>query len=141
MLIVYGKKYNVAKDIPGYYSWQNMKKRCWGMTSTETDNINYVRKGLGYSSNWISYFGFLKDMGVKPEKATLERIDNSLGYTKANCKWATPKEQANNKDNTIKIRCCGNIYTISDIVSVCKLSRTFVFKHVTSSYFKCGVVV
>jgi ABC-type phosphonate transport system ATPase subunit len=35
-------------------------------------------------------------MGERPDGKTLDRIDGSKGYTKDNCRWATPKEQAAN---------------------------------------------
>jgi len=43
------------------------------------------------------YANFLADMGEKPEGLTLDRIDNSKGYCKGNCRWATPSQQAFNK--------------------------------------------
>ena len=32
-------------------------------------------------------------MGEKPENHSLDRIDNSIGYSKENCKWSTITEQ------------------------------------------------
>jgi hypothetical protein len=40
--------------------------------------------------------------GSFKEGLTLDRIDNTLGYCKSNCKWSTYKEQNNNKRNTKK---------------------------------------
>ena len=48
-----------------------------------------------------SFAAFLKDMGPRPSaEYTLERKDNSKGYSKENCYWATKAAQARNRRTT-----------------------------------------
>lgn len=55
-------------------------------------------KGVEICERWDKYENFLEDMGRKPTpKHSLDRIDNSKGYFKENCRWATAKEQARNR--------------------------------------------
>jgi len=44
----------------------------------------------------MSFESFLADMGERPEKHSLDRKNNALGYFKENCKWSTGTEQARN---------------------------------------------
>ena len=53
-------------------------------------------------------------MGFAPTpKHTLDRIDNSKGYYKDNCRWATILEQANNKDSNVFVEYNGQRLTLS----------------------------
>ncbi len=71
-----------------------------------------------------SYENFLSDMGRKPSpKHTIDRIDNSLGYSKENCRWATKGEQNNNRGNNVMVTFNGKTQTISQWVIETGLSR------------------
>lgn len=85
---------------PTYLSWKSMKARCSNRNSP--DYSGYGGRGISYDPRWESFEIFLADMGVRPDGLTLDRINNDEDYGPSNCKWSTPKEQANNRRDNIK---------------------------------------
>ncbi|KKL61320.1 hypothetical protein LCGC14_2196500 [marine sediment metagenome] len=80
-----------------YMTWAGMMQRCYNLK--DKSYPRYGGRNIKVCARWFEFENFLEDMGEKPEGLTLERVDNSKGYTPDNCKWATIIEQANNKRN------------------------------------------
>lgn len=54
------------------------------------------------SKGYLSFKTWAYSHGYK-DGLSIDRIDSSKGYSPENCRWVTPKEQANNKRNNLCI--------------------------------------
>lgn len=98
-------KYNGTKEqhgmthTPEYRSWNSMHQRCH-------DEIHpayhkYGGNGITICERWNSFQAFYEDMGPRPEGTSLDRINPYGNYEPSNCRWATPRQQANNRRESI----------------------------------------
>ena len=84
---------------PTYRSWKAMLERC---RNPKAPNYHlYGGRGISVCEQWIGKDGFatfLRDVGERTDGKTLDRYPNKDGsYEPGNCRWATPKEQAQNR--------------------------------------------
>lgn len=81
---------------PIYNAWRRMNVRC--SSKAPHTAKSYLDRGITVCAEWKSFKKFYDDMiGTWKPGLWLERVDNNLGYSKSNCKWATPTEQQRNK--------------------------------------------
>jgi hypothetical protein len=90
--------YRAAKS-PTYKSWCKMRERCNNPNTNRAKS--YFLKGITYDPRWDSFLCFVEDMGERPENTSLDRIDNSKGYFKENCRWATRIQQGRNTSRNV----------------------------------------
>lgn len=87
---------NVAS--PTYSTWSGMQTRCFNKTAPAYKH--YGARGITVCERWRTFDNFLADMGAKPARCSIDRIDVNGNYEPGNCRWATSKEQSRNKRNT-----------------------------------------
>jgi hypothetical protein len=89
-----------------------MKLRC--NNPSNASYKNYGAKGISYCERWETFELFLEDMGERPEGMTLDRKDRSKDYCLENCRWATRKEQSQDRSITVWIEHDGRKLCLSD---------------------------
>ena len=110
-----GNKNRTTHDLSSsstHKSWSGMKARCQNQNHIEYPR--YGGRGITMCESWHSFENFLKDMGLRPEGCSIDRIDNEGNYEPSNCRWATDKEQARNRRNSRLLTVDGVTKTVAE---------------------------
>jgi hypothetical protein len=86
-----------GKATPLYCVWKTMRSRCNNPKSTSFKY--YGAKGIGVCAEWNDFAKFkawAEESGYR-KGLSIERKNNSLGYSPKNCVWATRTEQSANR--------------------------------------------
>ena len=102
------------KKHPYYGVWCAIKARCYSKNSK--DYANYGGRGIVMCDSWKNSFpSFVNDMGERPYKGTIDRIDNNGNYELSNCRWVSQKHQTRNTRNNILIEYMGEKSTLTEM--------------------------
>lgn len=111
-----------------YRAWRHMKGRCY-----DPHDIGYAYyggRGIKVCKEWDNdYLSFKKwalSNGYK-DFLTLDRIDFNGNYEPYNCRWATRKEQANNRRGLHKVEYHGETKTLTEWSQITGIKITTLF--------------
>jgi hypothetical protein len=82
-----------------YQTWATMLKRC--DRPAFISYRNYGARGITVCEEWRDVRRFIayveQELGPRPEGCSIDRIDNDGNYEPGNIRWATAKQQAQNR--------------------------------------------
>ena len=104
-------KCRIAGRTAEYRTWCGIKDRCINENSKSFKY--YGGRGITMCNRWKDSFpAFLEDMGERGSAESIDRIDNSKGYSKDNCRWATRAQQARNKRSNVMLTIHGETKSV-----------------------------
>lgn len=95
--------------------WNNIKKRCYN--PRHESYKYYGAKGVKVCDEWIHDFDAFKDWAMShgyTDDKSIDRIDSNGDYNPDNCRWATAKQQANNRSDNHMITYDGTTMTMME---------------------------
>lgn len=107
-----------------YGSYRAMIDRC--QRESAKNYCFYGGRGIKVCDEWhdIEIFEKWAQESGYAKGLSLDRIDPNGDYCPNNCRWATPKEQANNRRNTVYIEWNGERHTLADWADICGVNHS-----------------
>lgn len=122
-----------------YSSWLSMKDRC--LNSKSASYAQYGGRGITIHKPWLDFAVFLEDMGERPSGTTIDRIDNALGYSPGNCRWATPTQQVRNRGVACVVRYRGKDVKLADLAETTALTLSTLYQRIYRYGWSVGKAV
>lgn len=117
-----------------YRIWIDMRQRC-----NNPNNKRYHKyggRGINYCQEWTSWLNFTEwalENGYD-DTLTIDRINNNDGYYPNNCRWATQKQQANNRSTSHYITIDDVTKTVSEWAEHFNINKSTIFTRIAKGW-------
>ena len=104
---------------PDYQLWTKMRRRC--VNPADPKYADYGGRGIKVCARWQGKNGFtnfIADMGPRPPRYTLDRIDVNGDYEPSNCRWASQRTQQNNRRDNVHLVVNGVNHTAAEWATI-----------------------
>lgn len=112
--VLNGKYKHGMTNHPSFRLWHLMMSRCY--TPTNRMYASYGGRGIGVCERWHEFKNFYADMGDRPHRMSLDRVDNDGNYEPSNCRWATQRQQQRNRTNNVTVDFRGKAILLCELV-------------------------
>jgi len=115
-----------------YNIWSKMLQRCY--LKSDHAYSSYGGRGISVCREWRkfeSFYNWSMDHGYS-ESLSIDRKNNDGNYEPSNCRWATPKQQANNNRHNHLVNVDGKLITISQYADQLNVEQTRLRKKLVS---------
>lgn len=111
-----------------YTTWGKMIQRCFNRKNPKFPI--YGARGITVCEKWLSFAGFVEDMGDPAKGMSLDRIDVNGNYEPLNCRWATAKQQSNNTTVNVRVTLHGSSMTLKQAAEQEQVSYKRLWRYV-----------
>ena len=123
------KTHRMSKT-PLYNVYRTMINRCY-LPSARCYQ-RYGGRGITVCDRWRESFEtFYADMGDRPKGMTIDRIDNNGPYSPDNCRWATMKEQNQNRRDVVRYEHDGMFLSAAELATIAGIPYATMYRRLT----------
>lgn len=125
-------KWHHGKGTRLYSIWKAMKVRCYNPNFRAYSR--YGGRGITVCDEWLHDFPAFREWAIQngySDNLTIDRIENSKGYSPENCRWVSYKTQANNTRRNIVVTIDGETATIAEICKKRDINPFLIYDRIT----------
>ncbi len=111
-----------------YNIWAGIIQRCFSPKCRIYPH--YGGRGISVCARWRKFENFIADMGERPGKMSIERINNDGNYEPDNCRWATQSEQCRNRRSNTLLTVDGETHCLAEWAELRGMNHTTIAQRI-----------
>ena len=118
----------IYRDSRLYRIYYGMRTRCYNKDDISYDK--YGARGITICDEWLNDFLAFQSWAINngyKDGLTIDRIDNNCGYYPENCRWATIKEQSNNRRSNVMLSYNNEIHSVAEWSDIVHINRETIY--------------